>query len=106
MLSMRTKLAILIGLLMAVSVAAGQQPAPPAVPSCPELGTALSALVRNARDWANLTRYREMNRTVAAPAANDARVVFMGDSITDAWPQPLYGDFFTGKPYVGRGISG
>jgi acyl-CoA thioesterase I len=30
----------------------------------------------------------------------------MGDSITDAWPQPRNGSFFTGKPYVGRGISG
>jgi lysophospholipase L1-like esterase len=30
----------------------------------------------------------------------------MGDSITDSWPQPRFGDFFTGKPYVGRGISG
>ena len=30
----------------------------------------------------------------------------MGDSITDAWPQPRYGEFFAGKPYVGRGISG
>jgi lysophospholipase L1-like esterase len=29
----------------------------------------------------------------------------MGDSITDAWPQ-RGSDFFTGKPYVGRGISG
>ena len=34
------------------------------------------------------------------------RVVFMGDSITDAWPQPRFGEFFVGKPYVGRGISG
>ena len=30
----------------------------------------------------------------------------MGDSITDAWPQPRFGTFFEGKPYVGRGISG
>ena len=30
----------------------------------------------------------------------------MGDSITDSWPQPRFGSFFTGKPYVGRGISG
>ena len=30
----------------------------------------------------------------------------MGDSITDAWPQPRFGTFFQGKPYVGRGISG
>jgi lysophospholipase L1-like esterase len=59
------------------------------------------------RDWSNLTRYREANHGVAAPAATDARVVFMGDSITDAWQQPRYGDFFQrGKPYVDRGISG
>jgi lysophospholipase L1-like esterase len=59
------------------------------------------------RDWQNLTRYREANHGVAAPAATDARVVFMGDSITDAWQQPRYGDFFQrGKPYVDRGISG
>jgi lysophospholipase L1-like esterase len=30
----------------------------------------------------------------------------MGDSITDAWPQPRFGAFFPGKNYVGRGISG
>ena len=30
----------------------------------------------------------------------------MGDSITDAWPQPRFGEFFPGKRYVGRGISG
>ncbi len=86
-------------------------PVTPAVPdaSCPEMATALQALVRNdarLRDWANLARYREANRTLPAPAAGDARVVFMGDSITDAWPQPRFGAFFPGKPYVGRGISG
>jgi lysophospholipase L1-like esterase len=58
------------------------------------------------RDWANLARYREANRTLPAPAAGEARVVFMGDSITDAWPQPRFGAFFPGKPYIGRGISG
>ena len=30
----------------------------------------------------------------------------MGDSITDAWPQPRFGAFFPGRPYIGRGISG
>ena len=80
-----------------------------AVPSCPELATALTALTRNdarLRDWPNLARYREQNRKLAPPAANEARVVFTGDSITDAWPQPRFGDFFAAKPYVGRGISG
>jgi lysophospholipase L1-like esterase len=58
------------------------------------------------RDWPQLARYREANRTVAAPAAGDSRVVFMGDSITDAWQQPRFGGFFPGKAYVDRGISG
>jgi acyl-CoA thioesterase I len=31
--------------------------------------------------------------------------VFMGDSITDAWGRGT-GEFFPGKPYVNRGISG
>lgn len=84
--------------------------APPAtVPSCPELATALTTLMRNdarMRDWANLGRYRDANRTLAAPAAGSPRVVFMGDSITDSWPQPRFGDMFARKGYVGRGISG
>jgi lysophospholipase L1-like esterase len=58
------------------------------------------------RDWPNLARYREQNRTLAAAGSAEGRVVFMGDSITDAWPQPRYGTFFEGKPHVGRGISG
>jgi lysophospholipase L1-like esterase len=82
---------------------------PPAVPSCPDLATALTAVMRNdvrLRDWAELRRYREANRSVAAPAPGESRVVFMGDSITDVWPQPRFGEFFPGKPYIGRGISG
>src|SRR5205823_603922 len=44
----------------------------PGVPSCPELATAMTALVRNdarVRDWAQLARYRDANRSVTAPAA-------------------------------------
>ena len=61
------------------------------------------------RAAARLGEPRALSRsepTLPAPAAGARRVVFMGDSITDAWPQPRFGDFFTGKPYVGRGISG
>jgi lysophospholipase L1-like esterase len=79
------------------------------MPSCPELATAVTALIRNdarMRDWANLARYRDANRGLAPVGSGENRVVFMGDSITDAWPQPRFGDFFVGKPYVGRGISG
>jgi lysophospholipase L1-like esterase len=81
----------------------------PAAPTCSDMATALTALMRSdarLRDWAELARYREANRSVAAPAAGAASVVFMGDSITDAWPQPRFGEFFPGKPYIGRGISG
>jgi lysophospholipase L1-like esterase len=86
----------------------GQPPTAPAS-TCPEMATALTALLRNdARlsDWPALARYREMNRTLAPAAATEQRVVFMGDSITDAWQQPRFGGFFPGKPYVDRGISG
>jgi lysophospholipase L1-like esterase len=56
-------------------------------------------------DWANLARYREANAKLAAPAPGEHRVVFMGNSITDAWA-PLFDSLFPGKPYVGRGIGG
>jgi lysophospholipase L1-like esterase len=94
----------------AVSAVRDQTPAADAPqPSCPELATALTALMRNdarLRDWANLARYRDANRALTTAPREKARVVFMGDSITDAWPQPRFGEFFAGKPYVGRGISG
>lgn len=56
-------------------------------------------------DWPNLSRYRNDNAMLSAPRAGEQRVVFMGDSITDAWGRQV-GKFFPGKPYVNRGISG
>ena len=40
------------------------------------------------KDWPNLARYREANVKIPAPAKNEKRVVFMGDSITDIWAKP------------------
>jgi lysophospholipase L1-like esterase len=57
------------------------------------------------QDWANLGRYRDDNAKLQAPAPGEMRVVFMGDSITDGWGRK-YGEFFPGKPYENRGISG
>jgi len=57
-------------------------------------------------DWPNLARYRDDNAKTTPPAKNEQRVVFMGDSITDSWDDPIYGGFFPGKPYLDRGISG
>ena len=58
-----------------------------------------------AQDWANLARYKNENTQLALPKANENRVVFMGNSITEGWKQKDP-DFFSGKPYVNRGISG
>jgi lysophospholipase L1-like esterase len=54
-------------------------------------------------DFAQLGHYRAANERLTPPAAGERRVVFFGDSITEAWP--LERDF-PGKPYVNRGISG
>jgi lysophospholipase L1-like esterase len=70
-----------------------------------KLKTTIERNERILRDWANLTRYRQENTSVTAPKPSEARVVFMGDSITDAWVRN-YGKFFPGKPYINRGISG
>ena len=56
-------------------------------------------------DFGDLARYQQANAELGPPAPGEQRVVFMGDSITDAWGHPT-GVFFPGKPYVNRGISG
>src|SRR5215218_1669975 len=56
-------------------------------------------------DWPNFARYRADNAKLPAPAAGESRVVFIGDSITDGWGRRT-NPFFSGKPYVNRGISG
>ena len=58
-----------------------------------------------AQDWANLKRYEEDNKNLPANKKGEDRVVFMGNSITEGWVN-IDPDFFKGKPYIGRGISG
>jgi lysophospholipase L1-like esterase len=67
-------------------------------------------LVNNAKtladqlqDWNQLGRYHAANQELKKQPAVPGRVVFMGDSITDGWRLEEY---FPGKPYVNRGISG
>lgn len=58
-------------------------------------------------DWPELRRYRDENARITPPARGEARVVFMGDSITDWWGRGRdRGEFFPGKPYLNRGIAG
>jgi len=57
------------------------------------------------QDWPDLNRYRAHNATLGLPAANENRIVFMGNSITESWSTVLP-EFFSGKSYVNRGIDG
>jgi lysophospholipase L1-like esterase len=60
-----------------------------------------AAMLRD--DFGELQRYRDANARLKPPAADEKRVVFLGDSITDGWPLQKY---FPGKNYVNRGIGG
>lgn len=58
-----------------------------------------------AQDMWGFSRYSEANEKIGLPALGEKRVVFMGNSITDGWSNARPG-FFSGKPYINRGISG
>ena len=58
-----------------------------------------------AQDWANLNKYQTQNAALQIPAKGEKRIVFMGDSITEFW-SIIDPDYFSGKNYVNRGISG
>ncbi|SDL31771.1 SGNH/GDSL hydrolase family protein [Kriegella aquimaris] len=58
-----------------------------------------------AQDWPNLEQFKDANDKVGLPLENENRVVFMGNSITIGWLNKRP-EFFEGKPYINRGISG
>jgi len=96
---MRITLLVLSALLLRAQAQAPAQDVPP-----PRVRM-LDQLARMVNDYGNTARYAAEDAKVPAPAAGEDRVVFMGDSITDAWGRGL-GVFFPGKPYINRGISG
>jgi len=104
MVSMRTT--ILIASLSVLLFALEGANAQPAATDCAETKAQLTRAQTKLNDWPALLRYHEANTRVRPSAKNEARVVFMGDSITDSWDDPKYGGFFPGKPYLDRGISG
>ncbi len=69
------------------------------------LGVVMNDAPLEAQDWAGLGRYRAANAELAPPKTGAPRVVFFGNSITEAWA-PYFAAQFPGKPYIGRGISG
>jgi len=64
-----------------------------------------SIQLTQAQDWAFLERFKQDNMKLEAPAPGEDRVVFMGNSITEGWISQRP-EFFAGKAYVNRGISG
>lgn len=58
-----------------------------------------------AQDWPNLKRFQTENSELSPPEPGELRIVLMGNSITEGWLR-IRPDFFTGKPYINRGIGG
>ena len=98
---MKYVLIVALALLPVLTVA--QTPTPAATPTYDELKARMERFEGRLNDWPNLKRYAEANSKLAPPAKGEDRVVFMGDSITDSWKLEEY---FPGKPYINRGISG
>src|SRR6476469_6061582 len=83
-----------------------QPPAATAAPSPDDAAARQRAAEQKLlQDWPNLARYRDDNAKLPPPGKDEKRVVFIGDSITDGWGRRT-NDFFPGRPYVNRGISG
>jgi len=65
----------------------------------------------DAQDWreyyenTNFEKYKADNEKIGLPEEGNPRVVFMGNSITEAWPI-ISPQFFENRSYIGRGISG
>ena len=74
---------------------------PPKAECC--LPGAAQRLASQLQDWNQLGRYHQDDMRLESEPAVSGRVVFLGDSITDGWNLE---QFFPGKPYVNRGISG
>jgi lysophospholipase L1-like esterase len=81
--------------------------APAATPASADMAKDAAAMQARLADWPQMGRYKADNAALAAASAGEQRVVFYGDSITDNWGRrPGTGEFFPGKPYINRGISG
>ena len=58
-----------------------------------------------AQDLGNLAKYENENTLLSPKQVGEKRIVLMGDSITEFW-LPIHPEFFAGKSYIDRGISG
>ena len=92
-----------MSVLLSGALALAQAPEAPPTPHASPANAQTPAPRSQARtqgqgqDWAGLRRYRQANAELAPPVTGENRVVFLGDSITDAWGRKC-GQFFPGKP--------
>lgn len=56
-------------------------------------------------EWANYKKYESQNKELKEKQKGEVRVVFLGNSIFEGW-SVVSPEFFQGKPYLNRGISG
>lgn len=97
-------LCILAALLLLPLMAFGQladEFKPPRANCC--LQRTAQDLADQLQDWNQLGRYHADNESLKSQGSVPGRVVFLGDSITDGW---RLANYFPGRPYVNRGISG
>ena len=99
----RCLIALLVSTLLLAALVSAQQPAIPSTgfPSLDQYRASRIAVFTD--DFGQLARYRDANSSLKVPAADENRVVFFGDSITDIWKLE---DYFPGKAYINRGIGG
>lgn len=95
---------ILVGLLLFVGLG-WSQPRANCAAALSVLEEQVTAQKNMLWDWAGLIRYGSANTELAQPKADENRVVFIGDDITENWGQGST-PFFPGKPYLNRGIAG
>jgi lysophospholipase L1-like esterase len=88
---------IVLSGLCAVSLLYSQASAPEE--DAAKLRKGLEQAQKTLQDWPNLHRYASENASVREPGKDENRVVFMGDSITDAWNKKE-GRFFALQPKV------
>jgi acyl-CoA thioesterase-1 len=102
----QVKLRILLTLAVALLTASSglaAQTATPAAPAQSADGYKDAHQKQLLTDFGWLARFKDANAALPPSQPDDKRVVFMGDSITEAWH---IDQSFPGKPYINRGISG
>lgn len=65
----------------------------------------VAAMQARLADWPQLEHYRAANAALPAEAAGEQRVIVYGASVAEYWAT-RGASFFSGKPYLDRGIGG